>query len=84
MEVLQYLSMTSEDRECFKTELKDIALSSYKTLNDNWKYENNLSFEELNSLKTLIRNQNIVIQKAEKGNTKVMTGTEKYIQVLKM
>ena len=54
--------MASEDRERFKAKLKDIALSSYKRSNDNCKYENNLSSEELSSLKTILRNKNIVIQ----------------------
>ena len=77
------LSMTSEDRERFKAKIKDIALSSYKLLNDNCKYENNLSSEELSSLKTLMRNKNIVIQKADKGNTVVIMDKEKYIQGVK-
>ena len=33
-------------RKLFKAKIKDIALSSYKLLNDNCKYENNLSSEE--------------------------------------
>ena len=76
--------MTSEDRERFKAKIKDIALSSYKLLNDNCKYENNLSSEELSSLKTLMRNKNIVIQKVDKGNTVVIMDKEKYIQGVKM
>ena len=76
-------SMTSEDRQRFKAKLKDIALSSYKLLNHNCKYENNLSSEELSSLKTLRRNKNIVIQKADKGNTVVKIDKEKYIQGVK-
>ena len=75
--------MTSEDRERFKAKLKDIALSSYKLLNDNCKYENNLSSEELSSLKTLMRNKNIVIQRADKGNTVVIIDKDKYIQGVK-
>ena len=67
-------------RKLFKAKIKDIALSSYKLLNDNCKYENNLSSEELSSLKTLMRNKNIVIQKADKGNTVVIMDKEKYIQ----
>ena len=74
------LSMTLEDRECFKAKLKDIALSSYKLFNDNCKYENNLSSEKLSSLKTLMRNKNIVIQKAGKGNSVVIIDKEKNIQ----
>ena len=76
--------MTSEDREHFKTKLKDIAFSTYKLLNDNCKYENNLSSEELSALKILMRNKNIVILKADKGNTVVIMDKEKYIQVVKM
>ena len=64
-------SMTLEDREHFKVKLKNIALSSYKLLNDDCKYENNLLYEELSSFKSLMRNKNIVIQKADNGNTVV-------------
>ena len=69
--------MTSEDRKRFKAKLKDIALSSYKLLTDNCKYENNLSSEELSSLKTFTRNKNIIIQKADKGNTLVIIDRER-------
>ena len=55
------LSMTSEDRERFKANLKDIAMSSYKLLNGNCKYENNLSSDELSFLRTFMRNKNIAI-----------------------
>ena len=74
------LFMTSESRERFKAKLKDIALSSYKLLNNNYKYEDNLSSEQLSSLKSLTRNKNIVIQKADKHNTVVIIDKEKYIQ----
>ena len=76
------LSITSEDREHFKDKLKDIALSSIN-LNDNYKYENNLSSEELSSLKTVMRNKNTVIQKADKGNAVVIIDKKKYIQGVK-
>ena len=77
------LFMTSESRERFKAKLKDIALSSYKLLNNNYKYEDNLSSEQLSSLKSLTRNKNIVIQKADKHNTAVIIDKEKYIQDVK-
>ena len=67
--------MISEDREHFKAKLKDIAMSFYKFSNENYKYENNLSSEELSSLKTLIRS-NIVILKVDKGNTIVLIGKD--------
>ena len=75
--------MTPEDRECFRAKLKGLALTSYKLLNDNCKYENKVSSEELSSLKSLMRNKNIVLQKAEKGNTVVIVGKEKNIQGVK-
>ena len=77
------LSITSEDREHFKTKLKDIALFSYKLLNDNCKYENNFSSEELISLKAVMRNKTFVKQKADKGNTVVIIDKGKYIQGVK-
>ena len=40
------LSMTTEEKDRFKTKLKDIALSSFKLFSDNCKFENNLSAEE--------------------------------------
>ena len=75
--------MTPEDRERFRAKLKGLALTSYKLLNDNCKYENKVSSEELSSLKSLMRNKNIVLQKAEKGNTVVTVGKEKNIQGVK-
>ena len=76
-------SMSSEETDRFKTKLKEIALSSYKLFNDNCQYENNLSVEEIRSLKNLMRYETIVIQKADKGNTIVITDKEKYIEGVK-
>ena len=59
--------MTTEQKDCFKTKLKVIALSFFKLFSDHCKFEINISAEEINSLKALMRNKNI-IQKADKGN----------------
>ena len=75
--------MTPEEKDCFKTQLKDMALSSLKLFNGNCKFENNLSAEEISSLKALMRKKNIIIQKADKGNTIVITDKEKYIEGVK-
>ena len=40
------LSMKTEEKDRFKTKLKDIALSSFKLFSDNRKFENNLSHEK--------------------------------------
>ena len=74
--------MTSAEKDCFKTNLKDIAFSSSKLFSDNCKLENNLSAEEIHSLKALMRNKNI-IQKADKINTAVITDKEKYAEDVK-
>ena len=49
------LSMANEEKDRFKTKLKDIALSFFKLFSDNCKFENNISAEEINSLKALMR-----------------------------
>ena len=77
------LSMTIEEKNRFKTKLKDIALSSSKLFSDNCKFENNLSAEKINLLKALMRNKDIIIQKADKGNTVVITDKDKYIEGVK-
>ena len=75
------LSMTTEEKDRFKTKLKDMALPSFKLFSDNCKFENNLSAEETNSFKALMGNKDIVIQKVDKGNRVVITDKDKYIEV---
>ena len=77
------LSMATGEKDRFKTKLKVIALSSFKLFSDNYKFENNLSAEEINSLKALMRNKDIVIQKTDKDNTLVITEKDKYIEGVK-
>ena len=76
------LSMTTEEEDRFKTKLKDNGLSSFKLFSDNWIFENNLSAEEINFLKALMRNKDI-IQKSDKGNAVIITDQERYIEGLK-
>ena len=67
------LPMVTKEKDHFKTKIKDTAVSSF---NGNGKFENNLSAEEINLLKALMRNKNIT-QKADKGNIVVITDKEK-------
>ena len=53
--------MTTEEKYRFKTKLKDTALSFLKLFSDNYKFENNLSTEEKNLVKALMRNNDIII-----------------------
>ena len=79
------LSTSTEEKDRFKTKSKDTtALSSFKLSSDNCKFENNLSAEEINSLKALMRNKTIIIQKADKGNTVVVTDKERHIEDVKL
>ena len=55
------LSMTTEEKDRFKTKLKDIALSSFRLFNENCEFENNLSAKEINPLKSFLRSKNIII-----------------------
>ena len=64
------LSMTNEEKDRFKSKLKDISLPFFKLFSDNCKFENNLSVAEINSLKALMRNKDI-------------TDKEKYIEGVK-
>ena len=59
------------------------SLDPVTILSDNCKFESNLSSEEINSLKALMKNKNIILRKAEKGNTFVITDKENYIESVK-
>ena len=69
------LSMTSEEKDYFKTKLKDIVLPSFRLFSDNCKFENDLSAEKINLLKALMTNKITIIKKADKGNTGIKKNT---------
>ena len=75
--------MPTEEKDRFKTKLKDIAFPSFELFSDICKFENNLPAEEINSLKTHMRNKDTIIQKTDKGNTVVITDKEKYNEGVK-
>ena len=54
--------------------------SSFKLFIEGCQNQNNISAEELRLFKALMRNKNIIIQKADKGNTVVITDKEKCIE----
>ena len=45
--------------------------------------ENNLPKAELDALKSLIRNKEMIIQKADEGNTAILLGRKDYISKMK-
>ena len=77
------LFMAYEERDRFKTKLMGVALLSLKLFSYNCIFEINLLTEEIISLKALIRNENIMTQKGDKGNTVAITDKKKYIDGVK-
>ena len=71
--------MTSEEKDRFKTKFEDTALSSFKPFSEYCKFENILSVEEINLLKALMRNKNI-IRKGDKSKATVIFDRERYTE----
>ena len=46
--------------------------------------ENNLPKAELDALKSLIRNKEMIIQKVDEGNTAILLGRKDYISKMKL
>ena len=72
----------SYDKEFIRSRLRDCAFTYFR---DSSKiHENNLSKEEHLALKDLIKNRDLVIQKADKGNTVVILNKNDYISRMKV
>ena len=65
-----------------KSKILDTAISSFDSFNNN-KIRSNLSKEELKGLHNLRKQKHLVIQKADKGNTVVITEKNAYINRMK-
>ena len=71
--------LSDDNLSYFKTRLKDISISSYHNYNKgNHKLEN-ISQEEYDALLELKNNENIIIQKADKGNLVVILDKITYV-----
>ena len=75
-------SKDSSDKELLKSKLKELSLSSHRRLKHNV-LEENLSKKELESLKNLSKNPDIVIQKSDKGNSVVILDKKVYLKKIK-
>ena len=72
----------SYDKEFILSRLRDFAFTSFR---DSSKInENNLSREEHLALKELIKNRDLAIQKADKGNTVVILSKNDYISKMEV
>ena len=74
-DIRNLLVLSAEDLDFIKTKTKDIALSSFRTYNDN--VPRHLEFD---ALKNLSQNKQIVIQKSDKGNSIGIVDRVKYIE----
>ena len=75
-------SKDSSDKELLKSKLKELSLSSHRRLKHNV-LEENLSKKELESLKNISKNADIVIQKSDKGNSVVISDKKVYLEKMK-
>ena len=72
----------SYDKEFIRSRLRDCAITSFR---DSDKInENNLSKKEHLALKNLVKNRDLIIQKAHKGNTVVILNKNDYISKIKV
>ena len=75
---VDFLEVANLDKEFIKSRLRDSAFSSYKDTGKT--FEKNLPKAEFDALKILLKNKDIIVQKADKGNTVVIL-TEKIMFV---
>ena len=64
--------LCNEDMSVIKARLLDTALTSYQNFSRHRELPENLTSSEFKALKRLSKNKDIVIQKADKGNTVVI------------
>ena len=76
------LEVSNLDKEFSKSRLRDSAFSSYKDTSTT--FEKNWPKAEFDALiKILLKNKDIIIQKADKGNTVVILNRKDYVCKMK-
>ena len=73
-------SIKDDEREGFKSNLRSIAYTSLKFYNRKKKKLENISQEEHSALRELASLDNVVIQKADKGNVIVLLNKTDYVR----
>ena len=74
--------LCNKDMSLIKARLLDTALTSYQNFSSDKDPPENLTPSEFKALKRLSKNKNIVIQKADKGNTVVILDKCSYISAI--
>ena len=80
---IKKFAKTPEDEIHFHARLKNVAVSSFSSFKQQSSKHSNLTPDELESLNNLVQNGNIVIQKADKGNTVVICDKNSYVERMK-
>ena len=78
---VDFLEVANLDKEFIKSRLRDSAFSSYKDTGKT--FEKNLPKAEFDALKILLKNKDIIVQKADKGNTVVILNRKDYVCKMK-
>ena len=78
---VDFLEVANLDKEFIKSRLRDSAFSSYKDAGKT--FEKNLPKAEFDALKILLKNKDIIVQKADKGNTVVILNRKDYVCKMK-
>ena len=76
------LRISNCDLNCIKARLRDSTFPSYKETSKFM--ENNLPKAEFHALKSLIRNKELILQKADIGNTVVLLNRKDYTSKMKL
>ena len=79
---LLFPDIKREDMSVIKARLLDTALTSYQSFSRDREQPENLTSSEFKALKRLSKNKDIVIQKADKGNTVVILDKCSYISAI--
>ena len=74
--------LCNKDMSVIKARLLDTALTSYQNFSRGQEPPENLTSSEFKALKHLLKNKDIVIQKADKGNTVVILDKCSYISAI--
>ena len=78
---VDFLEVANLDKEFIKSRLRDSAFSSYKDTGKT--FEKNFPKAEFDALKILLKNKDIIVQKANKGNTVVILNRKDYVCKMK-
>ena len=72
------LDLPNENSNFLKAKIKDCALSSFKLYNEKG-VVSSLNKDEINALKTLSKNKDLIIQKSDKGNSIILINKSDYL-----